>query len=238
MNQVPQLLIERLALGELSDEEARQVRARLEAAGELHRLAEIASSNGEILKTLPPEQVAREVRARLAEDAWRRRRRRAVLVPILVAAAAVFAFQGEPEQVLGDYPEEGVRLKGLEPSLRVYRNATPDPLELGNGSHAAAGDVLQLGYIAAGETYGVIVSQDGRGVLTEHFRGDLEPGGEIRLDHAYELDDAPSHETFYFLSSRRAISQEETERVIGLGSADAQQDVSVYVLRLEKEESP
>ena len=71
----------------------------------------------------------------------------------------------------------------------------------------AAGDLLPVGYVAAGAGYGVIVSVDGAGVVTRHLpvaattAAPLQRGGRVSLGHAYELDDAPSHERFFLVVS-------------------------------------
>ena len=77
---------------------------------------------------------------------------------------------------------------------------------LADGAVARQGDVIRVGYRAAGRAYGVILSIDGRGHVTMH----LPTGGDramalgreptVLLDQAYELDDAPRWERFYFIT--------------------------------------
>ena len=52
----PDLLVERLALGELDAARARDVRARLEENGELDRLAEVEASNAAFIEAHPRPQ--------------------------------------------------------------------------------------------------------------------------------------------------------------------------------------
>jgi hypothetical protein len=65
--------------------------------------------------------------------------------------------------------------------------------------------VVRLAYRAAGHAFGLILSVDGRGAVTLHLpeRGGLaaplDTDAEVPLDHAYELDDAPRWERFYFV---------------------------------------
>ena len=75
-----------------------------------------------------------------------------------------------------------------------------------------------LTYQAAGQRYGVIVSIDGRGVLTRHLpqkgaeAARLEAGAPTPLPEAYELDDAPRWECFFFVTADRPFP---VERVVG-----------------------
>jgi hypothetical protein len=54
----------------------------------------------------------------------------------------------------------------------------------------------------------VIVSIDGRGAVTVHLpptgreAARLRPGNRVLLDQAYELDDAPRWECFYFVTAQ------------------------------------
>ncbi len=87
---------------------------------------------------------------------------------------------------------------------------TPEGSEvIGDGALAHAGDQIRIGYRAAGRSHGMILSIDGRGVVTRHFprqgrqAAQLTAKGLVLLDHAYELDDAPRWERFYLVSSRQ-----------------------------------
>ena len=114
--------------------------------------------------------------------------------------------------MLGTGPEE-TRLKGARPHLVVHRQTAGGAETLGAGDPARAGDVLQVGYVAApprgGATYGVILSIDGRGTVTLHHPSGegpasrLEGEGERLLGHAYRLDDAPGYERFFLVTSPR-----------------------------------
>jgi hypothetical protein len=107
---------------------------------------------------------------------------------------------------------EEIRLKGLSPRLVVYRKSGAEINRLDNGASASPGDVIQLSYVAAGKAFGAIYSVDGRGVVTLHYPDsnqgtapELEQGGEISLPYAYELDDAPAYERFFFITSGKAF---------------------------------
>lgn len=117
----------------------------------------------------------------------------------------------EPGVAAGDTSappvDDAVRIKGLFPRLLLFRKRRGRIERLADGARARAGDLLQLGYMAAGNRYGVVVSIDGGGAVTLHYpaqaegEGALQPRGQHALDHAYELDDARSYERFFFVTS-------------------------------------
>jgi hypothetical protein len=111
-----------------------------------------------------------------------------------------------------------------------------------------------VGYHAAGHAYGVIVSIDGRRLVTLHLPRDGEravPLGReatVLLDHAYELDDAPRWERFYFvtgnepflvsavvIAAERAalVSRDDTPATLSLPAGLTQS-----VFSLQKESQP
>jgi hypothetical protein len=109
--------------------------------------------------------------------------------------------------------EGTTRVKGpaLDPRLSLHRRLGEKSEELPDGALAFAGDRIQIAYQPADRTHGVILSIDGRGVVSLHFpaREDgstrLERGGKFLLSHSYELDDAPAFERFVFVTSDRPI---------------------------------
>jgi hypothetical protein len=252
---VPQIHVEQLASGALSPERAQAVRRALEAEpGGMERLEAIAASNAEILRELPPERVAREVRARVAEQGWRGRRLARTWLPLVaVAAAVVMAVGINLDDPAAPTPEErgtDVRIKGLDPDLRVYRDEGGQVEQLANDAVAHEGDLLQLAYVATAGTHGVILSLDGQGVVTLHHPADaasstsLEAGREVRLPHAYELDDAPRFERFFLLTSDRpidvqaAIDRAERQGVDGAWTLEDGQTLRAVELRLRKDPRP
>jgi hypothetical protein len=104
-----------------------------------------------------------------------------------------------------------VRIKGLDPQITLFRKSGSGSERLADGALARRGDVVRLGYQAAGRPYGAILSIDGRGVVTRHLprQGEravaLRGGGTVLLDEAYELDDAPRRERFYFVTAVSAF---------------------------------
>jgi anti-sigma factor RsiW len=209
----PDWLLERIALGELPPEELAAARARLaEEPGGPERLAALEADSRATLERLPPQAVAREVAARASRkeaprpSPWRLAPAWG-LVPALAAVALFMVARPSEHTAGGVAPVEETRIKGLKPRLVVHRQAAGGSEPLTDGAVAAAGDVVQLSYVAAGRTHGVILSVDGRGAVTLHApdTGDapaaLQPSGTHRLPGAYELDDAPHFERFFFITA-------------------------------------
>lgn len=94
--------------------------------------------------------------------------------------------------------------RGLSPHLSVDRK---DEGRLRPGALVEPGDVVQVSYVAAGHDYGVVVSIDGRGEVTLHHPARprdvprVKARGEVPLDHAFEFDDAPGFERFFFVTA-------------------------------------
>jgi hypothetical protein len=211
---IPDIELERLALGELTADRESEVRRSLEAEqGGMGRLAQINASTEEILERYPPHLMAVAIKDRASESKTRWRTWYAV--PVLTAAAAamlifIFVPVSNPRYQTPTYEE--IRIKGDdEPTLFVYRKRVGGDELLGEGSQVTAGDVLQLKYTARKALHGVICSIDGRGTVTLHFPANpdgstvLESGGAQVLDFSYELDDAPGFERFFFITSSNPI---------------------------------
>jgi hypothetical protein len=107
--------------------------------------------------------------------------------------------------------EDGIRLKGLEPNLAIFRKTDSGSEPMHPGEKARAGERLRIGYQAAGFPYGAILSVDGNGNVTRHWpasgetSGRLE-NGEALLPSSFELDAAPDYERFYFVVSKRSFA--------------------------------
>jgi hypothetical protein len=103
------------------------------------------------------------------------------------------------------------RIKG-GPALAVYRKTAEGSETLASGDRVHPGDLIRLGYRAAGRAYGVILSIDGRGSVTLHLPAGgaqaaaLDNHGTVLLDRAYELDDAPGWERFYLVTATAPFS--------------------------------
>jgi hypothetical protein len=210
---VPDVLLEQYHLRELPAGELERIRLRLETDPVLRtRHAQLAASDEEIARRYPPHWLAARIRTRQPAAA----RPLATALPLGLAAAAAMLVllmvpRSSPSRVVSSVAApvmgtEGTRMKGLRPSLTVYRRTASGSETLADGSIARPGDLLRVGYGTAGQPFGVIFSVDGRGVVTRHLpaTGDraaaLTAGHAVLLDQAYELDDAPGWERFYFIT--------------------------------------
>ena len=127
--------------------------------------------------------------------------------PAAESSDAPASARAQAREVTSTPSEAGVRDKGLFPHLFVVRKG-PHAVEwLADGADVATGDLVQIGYVAAGHTRGVIVSIDGRGQVTLHHPAapnlppHLQPRGRQPLSFAFELDDAQAFERFVFVAA-------------------------------------
>jgi len=221
--EVPDLILEQYRLNELPPQEAHRVEQLLRESETLQqRLEALDRSDAELARQYPPAWIAERIRqrvskgARVPEEHGNRVRRWGI--PAAVGFAAIVLVAVLPR--LGTGPTDAShaapvietnRIKGLEPALVVYRRSDRGSETLADGAIARPGDLLRLGYTAAGRAYGVIVSIDGRGAVTLHLppngprAASLGRGSHVLLDRAYELDDAPSWERFYFVTGDTAF---------------------------------
>lgn len=214
---IPDVVLERYRLGELPAEQAAQVEQRLQADEALRRrLDELTLSDQEIRRRYPPEWLADRISERLrAEHGPSARPWLAWPLPAALAAAVVVLLVLAP-RTFGPLPTGGAvtpsatpaspdRIKGLKPSLVLFRRTSERGETLAESAVARPGDQIRIGYRAAGYAYGAIVSVDGRGAVSVHLAKDrtraapLRSGDTVLLDQTFELDDAPLFERFYFV---------------------------------------
>jgi len=211
---IPDIVLERYRLSELPPADAGQLAREIDRDAQLReRLAAMDRSDEQLrdhVQLLRSRMAGREVPLRARVMRWH--------VPVAVAVGAVLAvavWQNRPSNTQTAPTETSDRVKGGpesgRPALSVYRRTRDGSEQLADGSVAHAGDLIRVGYQAAGHSYGVIVSIDGRGAVTMH----LPPAGDraaalkndptVLLDQAYELDDAPRWERFYFVTGDTAF---------------------------------
>lgn len=247
---LPELYREQELLGELPDDPAIRERLAANPAGSAQRTA-LEASDREILERYPAELMTRRIENRLAQKrapaagptvwrlAWMSLPSAALLLVVLWLFEVQPPVEG-PNSVPGGSPEI-VRIKG-ETRLVINRQRGETAEVLVDGSWVADGDVLQLSYFSESATHGVILSVDGRGKVSLHFPD--SPSGStqiavrklVRLNFAYELDDAPDFERFYFVASAAPLDParliQAAERLgksrctaLELGSGDEQVQV-------------
>ncbi len=170
--------LERYLLGELPEMEKKEVdRAAVEDPGVALRLQELQASDAEILGRYPPAMIAARIRERLDSAP---RRRRPSLGWLALPAGALAALLLVTLLPLRDAGDDGTRAKGLAASLVLHRKAGAGVEPLADGARAARGDVIQIGYVAAGARYGAILSIDGAGAVTWHLPSAQHPGTRSR----------------------------------------------------------
>ncbi len=248
---IPDLILEQYALGELAAERMLEIDQMLESdSGLAARLESLRASDEEILRTYPPEHfvssVARRIRPKpvIVLDAGHRRtafRRWLVAAPVLSMAAVAVCFlilSGDDSMQVPGVPsqQEVTRIKGLTQCLKIYRQHDEEAELLTPEVMVERGDVLQISYIAADRPYGVIVSVDGRGAVTLHYP--VDPGSSTRLDQsgetavpfAYEIDDAPEFERFFFITGQDPVP---VDHVMHAAQSLARDDGSARTLPLD-----
>jgi hypothetical protein len=236
--------LERYRLGELPDAERTALDERLPGDEALRdRLARLEQSDREIADRYPAPEMAAAIRRRAAAldaeaRAAARPPARSWLAPIALAATACLCAVVAVSLWSRLPAREDTTIKGGEPSLVIHRRVGAGSEELRRGATARQGDALRIGYRAGGHTYGAIVSIDGRGNLTPHLprTGDrsaaLQPSGTVFLDFAYELDDAPRWEAFYFVASDTPFDLEPVRQAISRSAASG--PASPAALRLPR----
>jgi hypothetical protein len=243
---VPDWLLERLAAGELPATQARSLRERLVATGEQDRLDALASSNAEILNAHPAEQVMAEARRRagrsraLSRPVWTLSLATAGAAAIVLLLLRAPAGPPQPKLLPGESVQETITIKGLQPSLGLYRKTATGVERLGATTRVRPGDVVQVRYIAAGKRYGVVASCDARGSVTLHLPEtpgesvELTKDGERALAHSYELDSSPGFERFVFVTADVPFATELVVRSLKHGAA-LPRSLATWSITLAKE---
>ncbi|AHC13679.1 hypothetical protein [Salinispira pacifica] len=173
----------------------------------------------------------------------------AAALPVVLVLGLVFRFALPMDQA--DPAGDGIRTKGLEPRIFIYRDLGDGDAELlEDGDRSFQGDNLQISYLATGKNYGAIISVDSRDVITLHYPENsdilprLQPYDEVYLPYGYRLDDAPQFERFFFVSSEEAFDvgdllasiapQLKSARWTRSGELDFPEEFSVHRIDLVK----
>lgn len=230
-DKVPDWMIERLAQGELDAATAQTVRARLAAElgseqAAAARLAALADDNHATLQRLPAALVVPKIRLRAGEKAARvvratpTARRLMWLSPVAAAAMALLVYAGTKGPGAGGpstAAPTGEEETGIKGATRLLAFRAPSLggtkiEQLGAGAAVRPHDLLQLAYTVGEARFGVVVSIDGRGGVTQHLpaAGDgavaLSAKGAVRLPSSYELDESPGFERFFLITSAQPFS--------------------------------
>ena len=214
---VTDLALEQYRLNELPPAEAERVRSALDTDASVRgRLAMLAQSDEAIARQYPPAWLVSQIRARAAVGRAAVLPRRPLVGwawPLGLATVVLALLFTLPGSVLSPNLSPTVsttddsRPKGVQPALAVYRRTDHGSETMADGAVASAGDLLRIGYPAVPQVYGVILSVDGRGTVTRHLPANGARAARLGharlnlLDAAYELDDAPGWERFYFVAA-------------------------------------
>lgn len=193
--QIPDLLVEKLAAGELSDARLRALKQRYHLDDEAIEalIASIHQQNRATLEAHPPEQFAAQIEARTSKEAtihhlfspptWRSGLAIAAALTLTAGGALTLLDATSTQETAHHSGEElalardTTRIKGPSPSpltphderLRVWRAQHPAALQLEHGDALQEGDTVQLEYIMPHHARpGVILSIDGDGTVTLH----------------------------------------------------------------------
>lgn len=230
---ISEFTLERYVAGELPEAEAVRVEAAASRDPELAaRVEAIRVSNEEILHAYPSAIMAKRILAKRMMARSKPARGRGFPLWSLSAAALLvvgigLGFVVGRAIVPGASGLDDARAKGSALHLSLYRKAGTGVETLADGARVQTADLLQIGYHSGAKGYGAIFSIDGRGTLTFHLPagysgGDLDASaventGENLLPAAYELDDAPRFERFFFVFSTApfhlAVLEERARRM-------------------------
>jgi len=240
--------LERYLLGELPAQRMEEIGRLLENNSELQsELTRLQKSDEDILKKFSVERMVPNIQRRHEAEKTQEKRktRSAALKRLLYASPALasalivlFIVLFNPR---GDMSQD-TRIKGTstadptKPHIMIHRKMDSDTVLLRSGDRAKEGDLLQIAYSPAGQSYGVIFSIDGNGLVTLHFpqnRTDstlLQPRVSVLLRSAYELDDAPQFERFFFITAQTQIS---VESILDKANSLAQNPEKAKTTKLE-----
>jgi hypothetical protein len=212
----------------------------------------LKQTHAEILRQHPPETMLPEILKRYEENRRQARikeKARSVTVkrllyatPVLVSALILLFVVFFNNGTTSDY----TRIKGEElldftkTQIIIYRKSNSEIELLKNRDQAKAGDLLQIAYIPAGKTYGVIFSIDGSGIVTLHHPESKSSSSTLKqekkniLSSSYELDNAPDFERFFFITAMEEI---EVQSIIKKAEELALSPTSAKTKKLELPES-
>ncbi len=217
---IPELYKEQSFLGELDSLGEQRVSSLSEEEHE-EQNEKIQKSNDEILQNYPAHEVSSQLFSKLSEPQklgssfWKMSIAGAVMGMLCLMVWVSTDINIERPS------KETIYFKGdRAPVLKIYKQQEEGGLRLKNNAMAKAGDILQLSYVAKGFQYGMIFSVDGNKEVTLHYPAKvsakpvLQVSGEQRLSFAYQLDDAPVYERFFFITSKEVFKVAEVLEVV------------------------
>jgi hypothetical protein len=241
---LPDWLVERVALDEVPPASRERVQ-RADSQQLAERIAALRADNAAELAAHPAAPAVALIEDRIAAERRalsraRRLRWLGMLSAATAAGVAVIILVGaRTDRGLAPtaVPDEIVRVKGVA-RLLAFRQDGEHAVRLEQDALVRGGDTVQLRYNAGGRRYGVIASLDGAGVVTLHYPASDAAAPEATalaprltaLPHAYQLDDAPRFERFFFITADAPIDVQQS--VAALRALAARSDSSTAQLEL------
>ena len=253
---IPDWKLERYLLKELPAEEMIRLEQQIARDESLRsRLRDLKQSDRNIQQAYPSAWMRRQIQMKAEKEPKHTRpvlpRWTLTVVPAMAILLLVAIFPDIIENSDEGVVPSGIRLKGIQPSLQIFRKTESGSERLTEGKIVREHDLLQIAYLAAGHRFGMILSVDGRNTVTLHlpYNGNrsasLEQEGAVTLDFSYELDDAPNWERFYFITSEepfevdgvvRNIQRQLTQRSIPRdGSLNLTEHLNLMTILLRKD---
>lgn len=245
--------LERYLLGELPPSRIKEITKLAQENPDIRKEIErLKHANAEILKQHPPETMLPEILKQYEKNRYQTRIReksspftlkRLLYATPVIASAVILIFVVFFNN--GTSPDF-TRIKGEESldftktQIIIYKKNNNVIELLKNGDQVSPGNLLQLAYIPARKTHGVIFSIDGNGIVTLHHpesKSDssiLKQEKKILLSSAYELDNAPDFERFFFITATEEI---EVQSILAKAETLALSPASAKTSNLELPES-
>lgn len=202
---VPEWLLERYLLGEVTPAQQTRVDAALTVDPALRaRLEALKADTARTLAQHPPARVAAQVKARVDAGVAPRRSWWPALVLVAVAVLAVV--------LVPRGADDETRLKGEGARLALFRLTSQGPQPLADGAPVRPGDRVQARYGLDAPGFVVLLSFDALGQVTVHVplqgADTATDAGAFSTEQSFELDATPGFERFVLFTSRRPLSVE------------------------------
>jgi hypothetical protein len=200
-------------LGELPLDRSRQIEAHLSSCTRCTaRLVEIEQDEARARSAAPVESAAILARLEAAEAKprvlfGRRTFALGALAAVLLAVLGALLVPREPSH----------RLKGGA-AIEMYVKRTEGPVRAEDGASLTQGDQVQFRYHAAGKSWLLVLSVDGRRAITPLYPSDggesipVSPSGTHVLEGSIILDDAVGVERIFAFFSDAPLSFEEVRK--------------------------
>jgi len=251
LQHIPEWKLERFRLGELPKEEMAAIRQAADTDSDLQaRIEALNVSDQEIHASYPAKWMARQIEQRVdvtdqseapGSSHWFGSGLALAAVMLLAVVISIWLPGPEAPKPWDQKGMDGIRLKGAQPKLLLYRKNASEHEHLTDHSIVHAGDLIQIFYRAAGKSFGIVVSMDGRGAVSQHWpesgtkAARLTQGEPVSLGYAYELDDAPKWERFYFVTSDEVFEVDIVTKLLQgepdslqLGNGFEQYSITLY----------